>query len=150
MLLSLVLALTVILGNIPRTANVAIFTEEEKSQLVTQDNNEVMGQYEIAPYSNIQGGGDGGNLTHYAYGVAEYDHPLSCTGYPGCHYTIYLPSSFINKVNSNVENLTTPLVIAGVGKLLGLAVTNPVAIAIGTALASQWAVISWKDNGAGV
>lgn len=149
--LSLVIALTVILGNIPRIANADTITEEEKNQLITQNVNDVINDYGIAPYANIQGGGgNSGNLSYYSYGVVVYEHPWNCAGKPGLHHTIYLPSSFINKVNSNVGNWTTPLVIGGVAKLLGLSVTNPVAIAIGTALASQWAIITWKDNGNGV
>lgn len=144
--LSLLMALSIVFVSIPKTTNAATLNK------ATTFSNEQSNEITITPYSNESGTGTGagGNFYYYNYGVVEYSHALSCSGKVGPHSTIYLPSSFIQKVNDNVGNWTTPLVIGGVAKLLGTTISNPIAIAVGTALALQWATITWKDNGSGV
>lgn len=149
--LTLVLTLSLVAGNISKKANATMLNKEQKITTVENDN-EFIVQSEIAPYSNIQdgGGGSGGNLTYYSYGIVRFDHPINCYGHPIPHHTIYLPSSFINKVNTTIGNWSTAAVIAGVGALLGISITDPMVIAIGTTLALKWTTITWKDNGNGV
>lgn len=107
----------------------------------------------ISPYSVEMGGSSGavsGSYEYYSYGVTAYYHQLSCTGRASSHYNVYLPSSFISKINDNVGNWTTPIVVGAVAKVLGLSITNPFIIMLGGALALDWATVTWKDNGNGV
>lgn len=109
----------------------------------------------ITTRSNDAGGGvGGGNFEYYSNGVIKYTHDPHVTVKTTSKYTIYLPSSFIDKINSTGSN---PLLAFGAGALgsyiaksIGSYASHPVVKFIVAAISFDWTAVCYADNGNGV
>lgn len=93
----------------------------------------------ISPFANDSGGGGGsGSFTYFSNGAVVYSHG-ECM-----NMVLYLPSSFITKMNSAGNS------VAGILGLLGASISNPIAAAAVVVVGANWAKVNWLDNGSGV
>lgn len=113
-------------------------------------------EIEISSRANEIGGGSGGggNFEYYDNGIIVYNHPDYVTATTTSKYTVYLPSSFINKINSTGSN---PILTFGAGavggyiaNMLGTYAKNPVVLLIVAGITVDWSTITYSDNGDGV